>query len=64
MILEVRHVLEKHFLVELRGNVGDGLAGDESLSVDVGILESVLVRMLQRISSGCWKQMDVYKKHE
>lgn len=29
-------MLEKHFLVELRGNVGDGLAGDESLSVDVG----------------------------
>lgn len=51
-------MLEKHFLVELEA------MSEMALLVMMLEYQSVLVWMLKRISSGCRKQMDVYKKHE
>lgn len=50
---EVRHVFEKHFLVELWGNVRDGIAGDEPIFLLMSLCPCTCV----------WeKQTDVYKK--
>lgn len=50
---EVRHVFEKHFLVELWGNVRDGIAGDEPIFLLMSLCPCACV----------WeKQTDVYKQ--